>query len=164
MESKCHRGRRHRERWAFLDDRRKHRWTKGTQSACRTSGKKWIIAQCSQTWSAWWDFEPEKIVGIYLYPGPNTEITFLRICFSGSSFQHYPDQKLDEEIVQALWMSRKELDQRKENLRSPLVTNCIDDYLKGQKYSLDLLHHYEAWFTSDSTSNFNRPACLNRVS
>ena len=91
-----------------------------------------------------WDFEPEKIVGIYLYPRPNTEITFLRICFSGSSFQHYPDQKLDEEIVQALWMSRKELDQRKENLRSPLVTNCIDDYLKGQKYSLDLLHHYEA--------------------
>ena len=91
-----------------------------------------------------WDFEPEKIVGIYLYPGPNTEITFLRICFSGSSFQHYPDQKLDEGIIQVLWMSRKELDQRKENLRSPLVTNCIDDYLKGQKYSLDLLHHYEA--------------------
>jgi 8-oxo-dGTP pyrophosphatase MutT (NUDIX family) len=91
-----------------------------------------------------WEFEPEKIVGIYLYPGPNTEITFLRICFSGSSFQHYPDQKLDEGIIQVLWMSRKELDQRKENLRSPLVTNCIDDYLKGQKYSLDLLHHYEA--------------------
>ena len=91
-----------------------------------------------------WEFEPEKIVGIYLYPGPNTEITFLRICFSGSSFQHYPDQKLDEGIIQALWMSRKELEQRKENLRSPLVTNCIDDYLKGQKYSLDLLHHYEA--------------------
>ena len=91
-----------------------------------------------------WEFEPEKIVGIYLYPGPNTEITFLRICFSGSSFQHYPDQKLDEGIIQALWMSIKELDQRKENLRSPLVTNCIDDYLKGQEYSLDLLHHYEA--------------------
>jgi ADP-ribose pyrophosphatase YjhB (NUDIX family) len=91
-----------------------------------------------------WEFEPEKIVGIYLYPGPNTEITFLRICFSGSSFQHYPDQKLDKGIIQALWMSRKEQDQRKENLRSPLVTNCIDDYLKGQKYSLDLLHHYEA--------------------
>ena len=91
-----------------------------------------------------WEFEPEKIVGIYLYPGPNTEITFLRICFSGSSFQHYPDQKLDEGIIQALWMSRKEQDQRKENLRSPLVTNCIDDYLKGQEYSLDLLHHYEA--------------------
>lgn len=91
-----------------------------------------------------WEFEPEKIVGIYLYPGPNTEIAFLRICFSGSSFQHYPDQKLDEGIIQALWMSRKELEQRKENLRSPLVTNCIDDYLKGQKYSLDLLHHYEA--------------------
>ena len=91
-----------------------------------------------------WEFEPEKIVGIYLYPGPNTEITFLRICFSGSSFQHYPDQKLDEGIIQVLWMSRKELEQRKENLRSPLVANCIDDYLKGQKYSLDLLHHYEA--------------------
>ena len=91
-----------------------------------------------------WDFEPEKIIGIYLYPGPNTEITFLRICFSGSCLQHYPNQKLDEGIIQALWMSRKELEQRKENLRSPLVTNCIDDYLKGQEYSLDLLHHYEA--------------------
>jgi hypothetical protein len=26
-------------------------------------------------------------------------------------------------------------------MRSPLVEQCIDDYLKGNRYPLDIIHH-----------------------
>lgn len=90
-----------------------------------------------------WEFEPEKIVGIYLYPSPNNDITYLRICFSGRCIHHHPQQKLDEGIIQALWMTREELEAQTKKLRGPLVMRCIDDYLSGKQYPLGLLSHIE---------------------
>lgn len=86
-----------------------------------------------------WEFEPEKIIGVYLYPSPNNDVTYLRICFSGRCIHHHPQQKLDEGIIQALWMTREELETQIKKLRSPLVMRCIDDYLSGKQYPLDLL-------------------------
>jgi 8-oxo-dGTP pyrophosphatase MutT (NUDIX family) len=90
-----------------------------------------------------WEFQPSSIVGIYLYPSTNNDITYLRICFSGQCVNHKPEQKLDEGIIQAMWLSKEELEAKSANLRSPLVMQCIDDYLAGEQYSLELLHHYE---------------------
>ncbi len=89
-----------------------------------------------------WDFEPESIVGIYLYPNPHSDIIYLRICFYGTCIKQYPEKKLDDGIIRAVWLSREELEKNKEMMRSPMVLNCIDDYLAGKKYSLDLLNHY----------------------
>ena len=86
-----------------------------------------------------WVFEPEAIVGIYLYPNPRAEITYLRVCFSGTCLKHIPDKKLDDGIIRATWMQRDELHANKDILRSPLVLRCIDDYLAGKKYPLDIL-------------------------
>jgi 8-oxo-dGTP pyrophosphatase MutT (NUDIX family) len=90
-----------------------------------------------------WKFEPTKIVGIYLYPSSNNDITYLRICFSGPCISHNAKQKLDDGIVQALWMTPQELEAKKNKLRSPLVMHCLNDYLAGNAYPLDILHHYE---------------------
>jgi hypothetical protein len=38
-------------------------------------------------------------------------------------------------------MSRDEIAARPERLRSPLVLRCIDDYLLGQRYPVDLVRH-----------------------
>jgi 8-oxo-dGTP pyrophosphatase MutT (NUDIX family) len=91
-----------------------------------------------------WDFEPEKIVGVYLYPNPHIDVTYLRICFSGSCLHHHAQRKLDEGIIRAFWITKKELETQTPKLRSPLVIRCIDDYLAGSQYPLDLLHHYES--------------------
>jgi NADH pyrophosphatase NudC (nudix superfamily) len=89
-----------------------------------------------------WDFEPESIVGIYMYPNPHSDITYLRVCFYGKCKKHYPDKKLDNEIIRAVWLSRDELENNKDMMRSPMVLNCIDDYLAGKNYPLDLLRAY----------------------
>lgn len=85
-----------------------------------------------------WQFTPESIIGIYNYRNPYNHGTYLRICFAGHAHDHNPHQALDTGILRALWLSRDELN-RCDNLRSPMVLRCIDDYLAGKRYPLTLL-------------------------
>ncbi len=85
-------------------------------------------------------FQPEFITGIYMYPETRKKITYMRVCFCGSVSDNFPDQTLDEGIVQAKWLSREELLQESDKHRSKMVLHCIDDYLSGKRYPLDLLH------------------------
>lgn len=89
-----------------------------------------------------WEFEPEYLVGIYLSPNPNnTDISYLRFCFYGHCTNQHKEQALDDGIVRAAWLSREEIENERERMRSPQVEQCIDDYLKGNRYPLDLIHH-----------------------
>jgi len=90
-----------------------------------------------------WEFEAEKITGVYLYPSPDNDISYFRICFSGRATHHRPEQSLDEGIIRAVWMTREELKAQSVKLRSPLVIRCIDDYLTGEQYPLELLRYIE---------------------
>jgi len=86
-----------------------------------------------------WGFQPEAIVGIYRWLHEPTERTYLRVCFTGQCHDHRLEQTLDDGILQALWLSRDELLAREDKLRSPLVMRCIDDYLAGHRYPLQIL-------------------------
>lgn len=86
-----------------------------------------------------WGFRPKYITGIYRWQLPHTERSYLRVAFAGSCYDHQPTQPLDEGIIKAIWLSREELAAEPEKLRSPMVLLCIDDYLKGRQYPLDLL-------------------------
>lgn len=85
-----------------------------------------------------WSFTPEALVGIYRWRNPDSNSTYLRVCFTGDCANHDPNQRLDTGIVRAVWLSRAELS-ASGRLRSPLVLRCIDDYLAGVRYPLDLL-------------------------
>jgi 8-oxo-dGTP pyrophosphatase MutT (NUDIX family) len=87
-----------------------------------------------------WLFTPEAVTGIYLWKHPDNGETYLRVAFCGQCSDHDPDQALDTGIIQTLWKSRDELLQRPEQLRSPMVINCIDDYLDGKRYPLHILN------------------------
>lgn len=86
-----------------------------------------------------WEFEPDAITGIYLWTNTEIQTTFLRIAFCGRCTHQHSNWPLDHGIVGARWLTRAELDNHAINLRSPLVTRCIDDYLSGRRYPLDLL-------------------------
>lgn len=86
-----------------------------------------------------WQFQPEAITGIYRWQQPDTNRTFIRFAFCGQCSDHRPEQTLDKGIIRAVWMSRDELVANSEKLRSPMVLQCIDDYLGGQRYPLELL-------------------------
>ena len=88
-----------------------------------------------------YEFVPEALIGTYMYPNSTGEITYLRFCFTGSVGTHHREQKLDDGITQAMWLSRDELIDVTEKLRSPMVIQCIDDYLTGKRYPLDMLYY-----------------------
>lgn len=91
-----------------------------------------------------WHFTPEAVTGIYLWKHPVNGKSFLRVTFCGQCHDHDPEQPLDDGIIQAVWKSRAELVQQKQKLRSPMVLSCIDDYLSGNRFPLDMLVHIDS--------------------
>tara|TARA_R110001599_G_scaffold100484_3_gene257418 strand:+ start:8274 stop:8732 length:459 start_codon:yes stop_codon:yes gene_type:complete len=77
------------------------------------------------------------VVGIYLFKAANGTY-YQRSCFAGQFLQEHPEMELDEGIVRALWMTLDEILARSADLRSPLVLDCIVDYLTKPHHSLDL--------------------------
>ena len=86
-----------------------------------------------------WDVELTALLGIYLYTAPSNGVTYQRVCFAARALQHDPQRHLDEGIVAARWLSRDELEAQPERWRSELVPRCIDDYLAGNCFSLELI-------------------------
>lgn len=86
-----------------------------------------------------WQFVAEAVTGIYLWKHPENGETYLRIAICGSCKNHDANQPLDEGILAAVWKSRDELAGEPQKLRSPMVINCIDDYLAGKRFPLDML-------------------------
>ena len=86
-----------------------------------------------------WRFHPEALVGIYRWVQTAKDRTYIRAAFCGNCDDHDPAQTLDEGILDAVWLSRDDLLAMENQLRSPLVLRCIDDYLAGHRYPLQLL-------------------------
>ena len=86
-----------------------------------------------------WAVEPVAVTGVYLWQSPLNSKTFLRVAFAVRCLQHDPRRELDEGILRAMWMSRDDLLAEHARLRSPMVLSCIDDYLAGRRYPLDVL-------------------------
>jgi len=86
-----------------------------------------------------WRLHPQAITGLYRWKQPDSDRTFTRVAFCGLCDDHRPGQALDQGILRAVWMTRDELIENTEKLRSPMVLRCIDDYLSGKRYPLDLL-------------------------
>ena len=91
-----------------------------------------------------WYFEPEGIVGVYLMPKPGTDITYMRVCFHGRPLREEAGRALDHGIIRTLWLTPEELAARRAMHRSLMVQRCMDDYLAGHRYPLDLLQHLDA--------------------
>ena len=92
-------------------------------------------------------FTPTALVGIYLSRFERTQagqsepldITYLRLAFCGELGEHVAGQPLDEGIVRSLWLSAGEIRESVDRHRSPLLLTCIEDYLAGKRYPLELI-------------------------
>jgi ADP-ribose pyrophosphatase YjhB (NUDIX family) len=87
-------------------------------------------------------FTPQHLVGVYLYPNPRNDIVYLRFCFAGTCAEEPLEAELDAGIIRTHWLSREEMSNLGEQLRSRMVIHCIDDYQKGRRYPLELLNHF----------------------
>ncbi len=88
-----------------------------------------------------WHFTADYLVGVYLWTGEHNGVTYIRFCYAGQVGAHEPDRVLDDGIHAAHWLSRDELSAKADQLRSPMVLLCIDDYLSGKRLPLDCVTH-----------------------
>jgi 8-oxo-dGTP pyrophosphatase MutT (NUDIX family) len=86
-----------------------------------------------------WVVEPRSVVGIYLWNHPRENLTFLRVTFCCDYKMLNENAEIDSDIDEVIWLSAQQLRSSANNLRSPLVLTCIDDYLQGKHFSLDVL-------------------------
>lgn len=90
-----------------------------------------------------WQVEPTALLGIGLYRAPANGVTYLRHTFAARPVQEHPDSPLDPDIIEPRWLTRDELLAVKDQWRSPMVMQAVDDYLAGTRYPLELLRSYQ---------------------
>ncbi len=89
-------------------------------------------------------FTPTALVGVYLSrfqrEASGEDITYLRFAFCGTLGELQLGRSLDTGIVRTLWMTPDEIRASCERHRSPLVLRCMEDYLAGQRFPLELIY------------------------
>ena len=91
-----------------------------------------------------WIVRPTHFIGAYQWKAPPrpTESDgrhYLRFAFAADAVEEIPGARLDEGIVQALWLTPAELQALTPRHRSPLVWRTVADYLGGKRHPLSML-------------------------
>ncbi|HTY98751.1 MAG TPA: NUDIX hydrolase [Rhodocyclaceae bacterium] len=89
-----------------------------------------------------WHFAPTALVGVYQWPRPKGDVTYLRFAFAGDLGQFEEGRPLDDGILRAVWLTPAEIEASRSRHRSPLILQCVHDYLAGRRFPLDLIRHY----------------------
>jgi len=94
-----------------------------------------------------WHVKPTALVGVYQWPRPKREnegdITYLRFAFACEPVAEQVGLTLDAGIVRAVWLAPEEIKACRERHRSPLVWQCVQDFLSGRRFPLDLIRHHD---------------------
>ena len=104
-----------------------------------------------------WRFQPQALVGVYLWRNPASGRSILRFAFTGPVTHHDAAQRLDRGIVRTHWLTRGDLQERESRLRSPLVLRCVDDYLAGRRQPLDAVAQLDL---STAAASVNLPSAV----
>ncbi|WP_339897086.1 NUDIX hydrolase [uncultured Gilvimarinus sp.] len=86
-----------------------------------------------------WGITLTGVVGVDLYKAPGNGETYVRTTFIGSPVQHHPELVLDEGIIGPIWLTREQIAEARDKLRSPMVLSVIDDYLTGRRFGLEVV-------------------------
>jgi ADP-ribose pyrophosphatase YjhB (NUDIX family) len=87
-------------------------------------------------------FTPSSLLGVYSTHALPEDVTYLRFAFAGEVGPRDAGRALDRGIVRTLWMTGDEVRASRSRHRSPLVLRCVEDYLTGRRYGLELIAHF----------------------
>lgn len=90
-------------------------------------------------------FTPTQLLGVYMVRAMRNgdarlDVTYVRFAFVGELGERIAGRTLDDGILRVLWLTPEELRARSTEHRSPLVIRCVEDYLRGQRYPLELVY------------------------
>jgi len=86
-----------------------------------------------------WHVVPAAIISFTTFRAPANGITYYRLAFAADADRPDPLRVIDQDIEEAVWLTYEEILQKRQQLRSPMVLEAIEDYRRGIFYSLDLL-------------------------
>lgn len=88
-----------------------------------------------------YSFLPTHLVGIYEHYCSATQTIYLRLAYTGGVFA--PEgpltQPTDPSIHAVHWLTYEQLDRARARHRNPFVMQCVDDYLLGRWFPLDMV-------------------------
>lgn len=90
-----------------------------------------------------WHVQIDHLIEFSQWTSSNSNNHYLRSCFAATVIEFDPNQTLDDGIICAKWMTREEVAQNTERLRSPLVLHHIDQHIKGKRTELDVFSFYD---------------------
>jgi 8-oxo-dGTP pyrophosphatase MutT (NUDIX family) len=88
-----------------------------------------------------WQVELVGLIGLYVYTAPQNGVCYHRYCFLAKPINN-THQSLDTDILAAHWLSFEEIQNKGENLRSPLVLKCLEDARNKPLTPLDFIYEH----------------------
>ena len=85
-----------------------------------------------------WNVRLSGFLGFSTYFSPTNSTTYYRLTFCAEPVRFNSEHIIDTQIDQVLWMSKSQLIEQSQMLRSPMVMHSIIQYEKQQIFSLDL--------------------------
>ena len=89
-------------------------------------------------------FRPTALVGVYQYrmlrQSTGEDLSYLRFALCGELGAFDPGRLLDHGIVRSLWLTPQQIRASVERHRSPVLLRCVEDYLAGRRFPLELVH------------------------
>ncbi len=86
-----------------------------------------------------YEFTPTALLGIYVSDRQDKPITYLRLTFIGTVGEAPVHSDLDDGIIEAMWLTADEVMELCDIHRNPIVAQCLNDYLNGQRLDLALV-------------------------
>jgi 8-oxo-dGTP pyrophosphatase MutT (NUDIX family) len=86
-----------------------------------------------------WTVKLTALLGISLYEAPSNGITDLRTSFIADAVSFDSEYELDTGIIEAVWLSYEEIVARRDQLRSPMTLQVIEEYRTGKHFPLSVL-------------------------
>ncbi len=87
-----------------------------------------------------WEVRLQSISGIYHYTVAEAGTTYHRVTFIAEPIKEVT-KMVDHDIDQVLWLTADEIHARRSEHRSPIVSRCLQDFLGGRSWPLELLQH-----------------------
>ena len=85
------------------------------------------------------EFLPTALLGIYVSEKEDASVTYLRLTFIGTVGDAPVHSDLDDGIIEAMWLTADEVMALRDIHRNPIVAQCLNDYLNGQRLDLALV-------------------------
>ena len=89
-----------------------------------------------------WRVKPTFFLGINQYRSPINNVTYMRHTFIAEAIELDQNATLDEDIIEASWLSYDEIIANKGKLRSQVVLSDIEQYRKGVRLDLQYVKFF----------------------